>query len=300
MWRRGIRRVVFAVVRRIHREVFKRFNMHILKPIDPQSPEFGEFYDELPLWSAPFGLWLLDRVPLRAGQTILDVGAGTGFLSIELAQRCYPSRVIAVDLWPAATSRLRKKIDYFGVPNVDILDCDAAALELADDSVDLIVSNLGINNFDNARDVLRTCRRVARPGAKMIVTSNLVGTMHEFYDVFRDVLVSAQAGDRLEALEIHIRHRATPNSLRAQLEQAGFRVIDLATDSFNLRFASGTALLRHCFMRIGFVPTWKSILAPDPGNVLFETLEQRLNERANQFAGLSLTIPMALVEAEKA
>jgi len=30
--------------------------MHYLEPIDCQSPDFGDFYDELPLWSARFGL----------------------------------------------------------------------------------------------------------------------------------------------------------------------------------------------------------------------------------------------------
>jgi ubiquinone/menaquinone biosynthesis C-methylase UbiE len=270
-----------------------------VRPIDPQSPEFGEYYDELPLWSAPFGLWLLDCVPIRAGQTILDVGAGTGFLTIELAQRCYPSRVIAVDPWRAATRRLRKKIDYLGLADVAILEVDAAALELADDSVDLIVSNLGINNFENAEAVLRTCWRAARPGAQIFVTSNLVGTMQGFYDIFREVLVSAKADDRLDALERHIRHRATPESLQVQLHQAGFRVARVTTKSFKLRFASGTAMLRHSFMQIGFVAAWKDVSGTERSESLFETLEQRLNEQADQSGEISLTIPMALIEAQK-
>jgi len=270
-----------------------------LKHIDIQSPGFGEFYDEVPLWSAPFGLWLLDSVSVRSGQTILDVGAGTGFLTIELAQRCYPSRVIAVDPWSAATIRLRKKVDFLGLSNVEILECDAAALELSDDYVDLIVSNLGINNFDNAADVLRTCWRVARPGARIVMTSNLVGTMHEFYDVYREVLSDAQSVDRLNVLEKHLQHRATPESLRSQLERAGFRVLRCLTDSCRLRFASGNAMMRHLLMRIGFIPAWKEILAPDDNNLLFEKLEKRLNERTNQIGELVLTIPMALIEAEK-
>ena len=50
--------------------------MSYLKDIDYSTLEAGN-YDELPLWSAPFGLLLLDRVPLRADITILDVGCGT-------------------------------------------------------------------------------------------------------------------------------------------------------------------------------------------------------------------------------
>jgi hypothetical protein len=46
-----------------------------LEEIDYKAPEFGDLYDELPLWSAPFGLMLLEHVGLRPGMTILDVGA---------------------------------------------------------------------------------------------------------------------------------------------------------------------------------------------------------------------------------
>ena len=273
--------------------------MHDLKPIDHKSPEFGDYYDELPLWSAPFGLLLLDRVPLRAHQTILDIGAGTGFLTIELAQRCFPSKVIAVDPWLAATTRLRRKVEYLGLQSVDVIDGDAAQIEIPDESIDLIVSNLGINNFANALDVLRTCRRVARPKARILMTSNLIGTMQEFYDVFYALLVERGADDLLDRLEAHIRHRATPDSLRSQLEQAGFNVIDVAVSSFNLRFASGTAMLRHFFMRVGFVPTWKEILASGEALSDLDALEERLNSLARNEGGLSLTIPMAIVEGEK-
>jgi len=58
-----------------------------LEKIDFNHPEVAELYDELPLWSAPFGLLMLERIPMQRGLMIVDVGAGTGFLSIELAQR---------------------------------------------------------------------------------------------------------------------------------------------------------------------------------------------------------------------
>ena len=84
--------------------------MNYLEGIDPGHPQFGDLYDELPLWSAPFGLRLLDRVPMKPGLTILDVGAGTGFLTLELAQRCgSETKVIAVDPWNAGMNRLRRK-----------------------------------------------------------------------------------------------------------------------------------------------------------------------------------------------
>src|SRR5215469_6675364 len=124
--------------------------MKYLEEIDHRAPEFGDLYDELPLWSAPFGLMLLEQVQIRPGITILDVGAGTGFMTIELAQRCgSAAMVIAVDPWKAAIKRLARKVEHLGIENVHMVVRDVVAIDLPDASVDLIVSNLGINNYDD-------------------------------------------------------------------------------------------------------------------------------------------------------
>ena len=79
--------------------------MHYLEEIDFKTPEFGDLYDELPLWSAHFGLMLLENVSLGSGTTILDVGAGTGS----------KAQVIAVDPWEAAINRLNRKLNHLGI-----------------------------------------------------------------------------------------------------------------------------------------------------------------------------------------
>ncbi|HKQ60545.1 MAG TPA: methyltransferase domain-containing protein [Candidatus Polarisedimenticolaceae bacterium] len=274
--------------------------MNYLEDIDLNSPDFGELYDELPLWSAPFGLALLDRIPVKPGQTILDVGAGTGFLTIELAQRCGPSaKVIAVDPWKAATNRLRRKVEHLGLANVVVLEQDAATLDLPAASVDVVVSNLGVNNFDNAAAVLRECFRVAKPNAKLLLTTNLVGHMAEFYEVYRATLVALGQRDRLEALDAHVHHRATVDSVTRMLADSGFEAVEVSTDSFRMRFADGSALLRHYFIRLGFVSGWKSVPAAGAVEQTFEALERNLNARAAERGELSLTIPLACFESCK-
>ena len=200
--------------------------MQYLEPVDSTHPAFGDLYDELPLWSAPFGLLLLERVPLRLGLTILDVGAGTGFLTVELAQRCGPqATVIAVDPWEAGMRRLQRKIEHLGIENVRLIEHDAVELDLPDASIDVVVSNLGINNFANADAVLRTCFRVTKPGGRLLLTTNLVGHMREFYDVYRATLMELELADRLATLDAHINHRATLASVAAQLAHAGFELL---------------------------------------------------------------------------
>ncbi len=274
--------------------------MEYLAEINPHTDEFFELYDELPLWSAPFGLMILDRAPLRPNQTTLDVGSGTGFLSIELAERCGEgSRVIAVDPWKTAMLQLRRKMKHRGLNNITLLEQDASVLSLPDDSVDLVVSNLGVNNFDDPPTILTQCYRVAKPGSTFLLSTNVVGHMAEFYQVYHSVLSELRKTDRLSALEDHVNHRGTANSVSLLLEDAGFRVIDVATSSFRIRFADGSALLRHYFIRLGFLGGWKSFLEEDEIEETFTVLERRLNELAQREGELALTIPIACLTAKK-
>ncbi len=274
--------------------------MEYLKTIDYNFAEFGDYYDELPLWSAPFGLRLLDRVPMWAGVTILDVGSGTGFLTLELAQRCgQNSKVIAVDPWAAAMKRFRRKLSHLRLGNVTLIEQDITKVELPPESVDIVVSNLGVNNFENASNAMRVVFHLAKPNASLYLTTNLTGHMAEFYEVYRATLIELGKKDRLEAFDEHVYHRGTTESVSDMLCRVGFEVVDIETDSFRMRFVDGSSMLRHYFIRLGFVQGWASIVSTDDLATVFETLEHNLNLFAAEKGELVLTIPMAYIEAKK-
>src|SRR3712207_1407220 len=99
--------------------------MHAQPPLDfldfvadLTSPSAVAAYDELPLWSAMFGLLLLEHVPLSGCRAALDVGCGTGFPLIELAERLGPAcQVDGVDTWAQALGRAADKLAARGVRN---------------------------------------------------------------------------------------------------------------------------------------------------------------------------------------
>lgn len=274
--------------------------MDYLSEIDLNDPKVTEHLDELSLWSAPFGMMMLNRVPMRRGVTILDVGCGTGFLTLELAQRCGPdSTIVAVDPWAPVMDRLRSKIAYLGLENVWLIQDDAANIDLPDSSADFVVSNLGINNFDNADAVLQACFRVAKPGGRLFLTTNVVGHMGEFYREFLNVIIECGLSECLAAFDAHVSHRQTVQSISGMLTSAGFEIADVVTDSFRMRYADGSSFLRHYFMRLGFMPAWKVILPEDAVESAFISLESRLNQVASEQGELSITIPMACIEAAK-
>src|SRR5512145_1586668 len=102
------------------------------------GPELVSAYDELSLWSAPFGRLLLDHVPMRRGMKVLDVGCGTGFPLLELAERLGGSSlVVGVDLWKTALRRAAQKGRLGRIANAPAVVGDGARLPLKDGTIDL-------------------------------------------------------------------------------------------------------------------------------------------------------------------
>lgn len=154
------------------------------------DPKMAAAYDQLSNWSPYFGELILNHVTLRENITALDVGCGTGYPIIELSQRLGPtSTVYGVDPFKSFLDRARQKAEIYGLQNVIFKDEDATSMSFEENRFDLIVSNVGINNFeDNMEKVFAECFRVAKPGAQIAFTTNPIGHMQEFYDVYQGVL----------------------------------------------------------------------------------------------------------------
>lgn len=234
-------------------------------------PDFADAaYDELSFWASRFGTLLFEHLELRRNIRGLDVACGAGFPLIELAWVHGPSsHFTGVDVWKEALDRARRKIAYHGMTNVDVQQADAVAMPFDDESFDLITSNLGINNFDDPPAAIRECHRVARPGARIVLTTNLTGHMAEFYDVFR----ASVPPELIPAVNAQEAHRGTRTSVEQFLIDGGFAITKVVEDEFFLRFADGTAMLRHHLVQF-FYEGWRGV-TNDPA--VWSAIEQKLN-----------------------
>lgn len=108
---------------------------------------------------------------IQLGETILDIGCGGGIDTVLAAQRTGPDgRVIALDFLPEMLERTATAAHEAGLDNVELLEAEMEAIELRDESVDLIVSNGVINLSPRKARVMAESHRVLRRGGRLCVS----------------------------------------------------------------------------------------------------------------------------------
>ncbi|MDZ7376590.1 MAG: class I SAM-dependent methyltransferase, partial [candidate division KSB1 bacterium] len=268
---------------------------------DSNDPLLVSILDDLPLWSAPFGLRLLDSVLMKPKMNVLDLGCGAGFPLIELANRMGAScQIYGIDPWFAALKRAQLKAHGQALSNVALIQALGEHLPFPALFFHLIVSNNGINNVSDPEAVLAECARVSQPHAQFILTVNLPGTMKEFYQIFEQTLSEMGKRREIDEMHKHIHEKRRPlHQTLKMITTAGFRIKKIHEDHFSMSFLDGSAMFGHFFIKLAFLESWEKILSPEDRKPVFEIVEQKLNRIAHMNGALHLTIPYVCIVCRK-
>lgn len=145
-------------------------------------------YDRVAVLQREIGGRLLERVGVIRMQPeqILDLGAGTGYVT-RLLRKAYPgARVIAVDIAHAMLLQARCKSAWWRRPR--FVCGDIEVLPFQSQSVDLLISNVSLQWCNDLDAVFAEFRRVLRPGGALFFST--FGP-----DTLRELRVSWQAAD---------------------------------------------------------------------------------------------------------
>jgi len=155
---------------------------------------------------------------LQPGQTVLDLGSGAGFDCFLAARAVGPSgRVIGVDMTHDMLAKARENAKKNGFSNVEFRLGEIEALPVADETVDVIISNCVINLSPEKARVFREAYRVLKPGgrlavADMVATATLPDEIKSDWAAYTGCMAGAS----------HIRE------IEEMLREAGFGDIKIA------------------------------------------------------------------------
>jgi trans-aconitate 2-methyltransferase len=173
-------------------------------------------YDRVSQPQTLWGLEVLDRLPLRGDEVVLDAGCGTGKVTAALAKRLPRGRVIAVDASPSMVERARAALPA----HVEVFQADLATLESAE-RVDAVLSTAVFHWIADHDNLFRRLHAVLREGGRLEAQCGGRGNVARLGAVLRAVC-------REEPFEDFFRgftgpwNFVDPARARASLAAAGF------------------------------------------------------------------------------
>jgi phosphatidylethanolamine/phosphatidyl-N-methylethanolamine N-methyltransferase len=117
----------------------------------------------------PGRLVAIERMGIRPGDRILEVGVGTGINTSLYPSKCH---VTGVDLSSSMLEKARERVAREGLRNVRLLEMDAQSLTFADDSFDIVYAPYLVSVVPDPVQVAREMRRVCRPGGTIIILNH--------------------------------------------------------------------------------------------------------------------------------
>jgi ubiquinone/menaquinone biosynthesis C-methylase UbiE len=158
---------------------------------------------------------LVSQVAAEGPASVLEIGCGTGSLTLRLAGALPGSRIVGVDPDPDVLARARAK-DPAG--RIDWQEGTATALPIAEGPFDRVVASLVLHHLTTSekRTALAEAYRVLRPGGRLHVAD--WGAPQDV--VMRTAFFALRALDGFEPTRVHAR-----GELATTIERAGFALV---------------------------------------------------------------------------
>lgn len=167
---------------------------------------------------------------LKKGETVLDLGAGAGFDCFLAASKVgSKGRVIGVDMTPEMIEKARGNAKNNKVKNVEFRLGEIENLPLADNSVDVAISNCVINLSADKQRVFQEIYRVLKPGGRIAVSD--MALLKKLPD---------EIEKNMEAYAGCIAGAVFVDEYKNIVEKAGFRNVKIAKKGFSLYTESYT------------------------------------------------------------
>lgn len=143
--------------------------------------DFFERTEKVPITKEEVRVIQLSKARLSSGQTVFDIGCGSGSISIEAAFQVENSgKIISIDYDSNAINLTKKNIDKFGVSNVSVIFGNAKEkipeLEIADA---IFIGGTG----GDTKEIVELCQDKLKPGGRIVIGTILIETLYSVLSI---------------------------------------------------------------------------------------------------------------------
>ena len=151
--------------------------------------EFFERLEEVPITKEEVRVVQISKARLSSGQTVYDIGCGSGSVSIEAALQVKSSgKVYSIDFDPKAIDLTNKNLAKFKISNVTVIWGNAkekiAELPIAD--AIFIGGTAG-----DTKEILKLCESKLKAGGRIVIGTILIETFVAVLDIIEELKFSS-------------------------------------------------------------------------------------------------------------
>jgi trans-aconitate 2-methyltransferase len=188
-------------------------------------------YDRVADPQTRWGTAVLDRLPLRGDERVLDAGCGSGRVTELLAERLPRGQVVALDGSASMIEAARERLAGFG-DRIDYVVADLGQPLPIDGLVDAVLSTAVFHWIPDHDALFQNLAAVTRPGGRLVAQCGGAGNIASV------MAVLARTGDGW----LGEKHFATPLDTTRRLDAAGYVDIECWLTDEPTRFEAGEQL----------------------------------------------------------
>jgi SAM-dependent methyltransferase len=202
----------------------------------PEGAHWAEYADHYERVAANLWESFLATVPVGEGDSVLDIGCGTGRSTRTVAQLAPRGSVLGVDLSRQMLERARATAADDGLDNVAFEQADVQVFEFDPDSFDLAISSFGAMFFDDPVAAFSNVRGALRPGGQLVLLAWQPLAANEWLVAIRTALAVGRLLPEPPTGLPGPFGLADPDHSRAVLEKAGFADVQVAPLQASMSF----------------------------------------------------------------
>lgn len=232
---------------------------------------------------------MLTCLGLSGGESILEIGCGTGAVTLPLAQAVGDrGRVVAVDISEPMLAVARQRLGESGMRNVTLLLGDAQVMPLERAAFDIATSRMGVMFFADPVAAFRNVRSALKPDGRLVFACWAPLEENRHWLISYDIALRHLGAPASEDAKAGPLAFADPDYVRRILAEAGFA--EIAIERANPTIIGGTAE-EEARQALMMGPTARLIEAKQPSGVIRQMIA---DEIAAAFAAEASAGPIRL------